>query len=148
MSSEVAAKKWFFSDEEISVIVNSFPEDNFGAALPIEQKVAFVQYVMSVHDEPKSKHPAAFYVLFARVVAEQYGSVCPEHYADPYAEEVVLEALNTLVGENPYQHEENLPTFKVIDAHKALAVCLCAKATSDFIDTKTYTHTHTYTYGY
>ena len=84
-------------------IVAALPQGAFGGVTGGLD--AWLQFIGALH-EPQT-HPAAFYVVVARVLAEQMGSMSPQDYAEEHMRQMILDAVKP--GSQPFAADAGGP---------------------------------------
>ena len=110
--------------EDAKLLVAALPSGAFGGTSAVQE--SWLQFVGSVH-EPQT-HPVAFYVVVARALAQQMGSMSPQDYAEEHMRSMILDAIKP--GSQPFvadaegQHKE----VRLTPAHVSCALLVQARA--------------------
>ncbi|CAK0893167.1 unnamed protein product [Prorocentrum cordatum] len=117
-----------FTGSEVRAALAGLPESAFGVD-SLEKRAAWVDYVMSVDEEPKNKHDLFFYASTARVLADVAGSVEPADICDAHMRQVIISGM--AVNTKPFPDESEgvqWKAFVVKPAHVNLALRVQSKA--------------------
>ena len=116
-------------EQQIKAVVESLPEGTF-QEMGSEVFQTWAQFVVSVHDPVA--HPAAFYVIVARALAELMGTAAPQDYADDHMRTMILDMIKP--NAQPFSNDESGPhkELRLRPAHVSCALLVQATAKKQF----------------
>ena len=120
-----------FASEEITAFVESLPPTAFQGAHKLAV-TEWANFVLSVDENPKSKHDLFWYLSIGRRLAELFGSTSPLDFSDAVVRDMIVSTVKPF--ELPYDIEgekEPFKSWKVLPAQVTFALRIQGKCAKD-----------------